>query len=150
MSPYLRLFLALSASYVVMFAVGYARTDVWENVFLNLNRVYMTGMMVAPMLVIMLLAMRPMYGNKQLNLVLVATGVVLTALFWTLVRAQIGVGDQQFLRSMIPHHAAAILVCQEAALTDPRIKELCTEIIESQEREIREMKALIQEARSLS
>lgn len=61
-----------------------------------------------------------------------------------LIRTQTGVGNQQFLRSMIPHHAAAILVCQQASITDQRIEQLCGEIIESQEREIREIKALMQ------
>ena len=145
MQPYFRLLIALAASYGVMFLVGYARTDIFENVFLNLNRFYMTGMMVAPMLIIMLLAMGSMYQNKTLNAVLIGVGVVLTLLFWSLVRQQVGVGNQQFLRSMIPHHAAAILVCNQAALTDPRIEDLCTEIIAAQEREIREMKALMQD-----
>ncbi len=46
---------------------------------------------------------------------------------------------------MIPHHAAAILVCQQASITDPQIEQLCQEIIAAQEREIAEMKALMQE-----
>ena len=53
-------------------------------------------------------------------------------------------GDQQFLRSMIPHHAAAILVCQQSSLTDQRIKELCTEIVTAQKEEIRIMKDLME------
>jgi uncharacterized protein (DUF305 family) len=146
MKPYLRLFAALAVSYVVMFAVGYARTDVLGNVFLNLNRAYMAGMMVAPMLVIMLVVMGSMYENKRLNAALIAAGLGLTVLFWVLVRTQAGVGDRQFLRSMIPHHAAAILVCGEASVTDPRIEALCVEIVEAQEREIREMKAIMRDA----
>ncbi|MFZ8373971.1 DUF305 domain-containing protein, partial [Staphylococcus aureus] len=40
------------------------------------------------------------------------------------VRAQALVGDKQFLRAMIPHHSGAILMCQQANLTDPEIKKL--------------------------
>lgn len=144
MNPYLRLLVALLVSYVVMFAVMFSRVNAFGNVFLSLNQVYMTGLMVAPMLVIMLLAMGPMYRNRGLNIALIGLGVVLSGVFWTLLRTQTGVSDQQFLRSMIPHHAAAILVCEQASLSDSRIVELCGEIIEAQEREIREMKSLME------
>jgi uncharacterized protein (DUF305 family) len=70
-------------------------------------------------------------------------GIALILMFWTLVRTQAGVGNQQFLRSMIPHHAAAILVCQQSSLTNPRIEELCTEIVQTQKEEIRIMKELM-------
>lgn len=143
MSPYFRLLIALSISYVVMFAAMFSRVNVPGNLFLSLNQVYMAGLMVAPMLLIMLTVMRSMFANKRLNAGLLVTGVLLTGLFWVLVRTQAGIGDRQFLRSMIPHHSGAILVCEEASLTDPRIEQLCREIIEAQEREIREMKALL-------
>ena len=74
---------------------------------------------------------------------LLASGVALVLMFWTLVRTQTGVGDRQFLRSMIPHHAAAILVCQQSSLTNPRIEELCVEIVQTQKEEIRIMKELM-------
>lgn len=147
MKPYLRLLAALVASYVVMLASMFSRVNVLSNVFLSLNQVYMAGLMVAPMLLIMLIVMGSMFKKKRLNAVLFVAGVVLTGLFWLLVRTQAGVGDQQFLRSMIPHHAGAILVCEEASLTDPRIEELCRQIIEAQVREIREMKGFMQDAR---
>lgn len=145
MKPYVRLLASLSISYVVMFAAMFSRVNVIDNVFLSLNQVYMAGLMVAPMLLIMLTVMSSMFKNKRLNAVLFVLGILLTGLFWMLVRNQAGVGNRQFLRSMIPHHAGAILVCEEAPLTDPRIEELCREIIEAQEREIREMKALMQD-----
>lgn len=147
MKPYIRLLVALSISYVVMFAAMFSRVNVLDNVFLGLNQVYMAGLMVAPMLLIMLTVMSSMFKHKRLNAVLFVAGIGLTVLFWMLVRTQAGIGNRQFLRSMIPHHAGAILVCEESSLTDPRIEQLCREIIESQEREIREMKALMQDVR---
>ncbi len=145
MQPYFRLLIALVISYIVMLAVMFSRVNVIDNVFLSLNQVYMTGLMIAPMLIIMLLVMGSMYKNKKLNAILIGIGIVLIGIFWTLLRTQTGVGNQQFLNSMIPHHAAAILVCEQASLTDPRIEELCTEIIQAQEREIAEMKAIMQD-----
>lgn len=47
---------------------------------------------------------------------------------------------------MIPHHASAILMCQQAALTDARIQTICSKpdgIVQSQQREIEEMTAIL-------
>jgi uncharacterized protein (DUF305 family) len=44
---------------------------------------------------------------------------------------------------MIPHHSIAILTSERAEISDPRVRELADEIIESQRREIDEMKTLI-------
>ena len=143
LQPYVKLGLSLALSFVIMYVSGFARTDRWSNVLLNLNQVYMAGLMVAPMALVMLVTMRHMFKHKTLNVGLAVASAALTVLFWTLVRVQAGVGDEAFLRSMIPHHAAAVLVCQEADLTDPRIQQLCREIIEAQEREIAEMKGYL-------
>lgn len=144
MKPYISLLIALCISYVVMFAIMYSRVNEWSNLFLSLNQVYMTGLMISAMLVIMVAVMWSMYGNKKLNIVLLIIGAALVPIFFTLVRTQTAVGNQQFLHAMIPHHAAAILVCQQASITDPRIKELCTEIVQTQKEEIRIMKELME------
>jgi len=54
------------------------------------------------------------------------------------------VGNQQFLDSMIPHHSRAILLCEQSNITDPEIKDLCGEIVESQQQEIDQMKDILQ------
>jgi uncharacterized protein (DUF305 family) len=48
------------------------------------------------------------------------------------------------MRAMIPHHSAAIQMCKQSSLSDPRVRKLCDGIVSSQEREIAEMKALLQ------
>jgi uncharacterized protein (DUF305 family) len=58
-------------------------------------------------------------------------------------RTQTPVGDVQFLRSMIPHHSSAIVMCEHARITDPEIETLCGEIVEAQEREIAQMQAML-------
>lgn len=143
MKPYITLLVSLVISYVVMFAIMFSRVNEWSNLFVSLNQVYMTGLMISAMLIIMLLTMGSMFKNRTLNIVLLASGVALVLMFWRLVRTQAGVGNQQFLRSMIPHHAAAILVCQQSSLTNPRIEELCVEIVQTQKEEIRIMKELM-------
>lgn len=143
MKPYISLLIAPIVSYVVMFAIMYSRVNAFDNIFLSLNQVYMAGLMVSAMLLIMLIVMNSMYKNKKLNYVLLGLGTALVAIFLMLVRTQAGVGNQQFLHSMIPHHAAAILVCQQSSITNPRIEELCTEIVQTQKEEIRIMKELM-------
>lgn len=143
-NSYISLLIALIISYVVMLFLMLSRVNEFSNFFISLNQVYMSGLMVSTMLLIMLISMASMYKNKKLNIALLAVGTASILLFWTLVRSQAGVGNQQFLRSMIPHHAAAILVCQQSSLTDQRIQELCTEIIQTQKEEIRIMKELME------
>ena len=62
---------------------------------------------------------------------------------FALIRTQTTIGDRAFLRSMIPHHSGAILMCQEASLSDPEIVKLCGNIIKSQREEIDQMKAIL-------
>ena len=44
---------------------------------------------------------------------------------------------------MIPHHASAILMCQQADITAAEIRRLCEGILASQQAEIEQMKALL-------
>jgi uncharacterized protein (DUF305 family) len=62
-----------------------------------------------------------------------------------LIRQQTAISDKQFLRSMIPHHAGAILMCERASIQDSEIKELCKSIIASQQAEIDQMRAKLNE-----
>ena len=66
---------------------------------------------------------------------------MLFALFFLFIRNQTAIRDAEFLRSMIPHHAGAILMCEQASIQDAEIKELCSNILSGQQAEIRQMKA---------
>jgi uncharacterized protein (DUF305 family) len=67
------------------------------------------------------------------------------ALALWLVRSQATVDQVSYMKAMIPHHSIAIMTSERAHTTDPRVRELADGIIESQRREIDEMKALIEE-----
>lgn len=146
-NPYVMLLLSVAVSYAVMFMLMYAMADRWANVYFNLSNVYMTGLMAGSMLPIMLLTMPGMFKNKRMNAGLWAASAVILGGCWLLLRAEAGVGDRQFLRAMIPHHAAAIQMATESSITDPRVKKLTQDIISSQEREIAEMKAILSESK---
>lgn len=49
------------------------------------------------------------------------------------------------MKAMIPHHSIAILTSKRANLKDPEVKKLANDIIEAQEKEIEQMKKLIEE-----
>lgn len=144
-SAYAGLLVSLTVSFVVMYAVMYSMVDERADVYLNLSNVYMVGLMAGSMLPIMLLTMRGMLTDKRKNRLLWLGSAGLLAACWLSLRSEAAVGDRQFLRAMIPHHSAAIQMCGESSIDDPRIKALCEEIISSQEREIAEMKALLAE-----
>ena len=60
-------------------------------------------------------------------------------------RTQALVSDVAFMQSMIPHHSIALNNARTATITDPRVRRLADGIIESQVREIAEMKLLIED-----
>jgi uncharacterized protein (DUF305 family) len=138
---YRRLLIMAVLSFASMYVLMYAMVDALENVFTNVNQLYMAGLMTAPMTVIELFVMGSMYRKKRRNaLIITGAGVVGTACF-AFIRQQTGVSDRQFLRSMIPHHASAILMCKQAPIHDPEIASLCRTIISGQRAEIDQMKA---------
>ena len=141
--PYARLAAMVGLSFLAMFVLMYAMVDRVDNALPNVNQVWMAGLMAAPMLVLELVLMRAMYPNRTANVALVALGVVLTLGFFVAIRQQTAVGDRQFLKSMIPHHAGAVLMCREASLADPDVVRLCASIVVSQQKEIEEMQALL-------
>ena len=142
---YLRLAAMIGLSFVAMYVLMYAMVDVLGNALPNINQGYMAALMTAPMLVLELLLMGHMYANKKINSGLIIGGVLLLVLAWVGIRQQVAIGDEQFLRSMIPHHASAILMCEKAPLRDPDIQQLCLQIVASQQGEIDQMKAKLVE-----
>ena len=103
--------------------------------------------MAMPMVIIEIVLMSSMYMNKKLNTLIIGISAILLVAFFFFIRQQAGISDKQFLKSMIPHHSGAILMCEKANLKDPQIKELCKRIRSSQQSEIEEMKAKLEEPR---
>ena len=141
--PYRKLFAELVLDFVIMFFVMYAMIASAEHLYFNIGNVYMTLMMVAPMMALMIFFMGKMYPSPRANRMLIGLAALIFAVGWFGMREQLGVGDAQFLRSMIPHHSGAILMCEKAKLTDPETVRLCQNIIAAQEREIAQMQTIL-------
>jgi uncharacterized protein (DUF305 family) len=123
----------------------YAMVDRFSNVIPNINQFYMAGLMTMPMIIFEVVLMGSMYMNRKLNTMIIAIGSVALIGFFLFIRQQSFVSDRQFLKSMIPHHASAILMCENADLQDPEIKELCVSIVSGQQQEIDQMKEKLKE-----
>jgi uncharacterized protein (DUF305 family) len=137
---YGRLLIMTVLSFISMYVFMYAMVDRFANVYPHLNQFYMAGLMTAPMVIIELLLMGSMYRNKRANIVIIAASIVALSAFFLMIRQQTLVADTQFLKSMIPHHAAAILMCGKAPIQDAEIRQLCRTIIDNQSSEIAQMK----------
>lgn len=142
-NSYLSLGLQTIVSGVIMYLVMFVMIDSLSSFYNNLNMFYMTLMMVAPMVVLMIVAMRHMFTSNAANIALIAASFVAFFGSFAFIRTQTTIGDTAFLRSMIPHHSGAILMCQEASLSRPEIVELCGSIIKSQREEIEQMKSIL-------
>ena len=133
----------LGLSFVAMYVLMYAMVDRLGNAVPNINQFYMAGLMTAPMAILEIVLMGRMYPDKRKNMMVLVLGAVVLAACWFGIRWQAGVGDRQFLKSMIPHHAGAILMCEHAKLTTPDVRVLCEGIVKAQEDEIAQMRALL-------
>lgn len=148
MSQHYRRLIAMAVlSFAAMYGLMYAMVDRFANIHPSFNQAYMAGLMTAPMVIIELLLMGMMYRNRRWNAAILAASAILCVACFAGIRQQTFVGDGDFLRSMIPHHAAAILMCREASLSDPRLRELCRDITAGQQAEIDQMTAMLNENR---
>ncbi len=105
----------------------------------------MALVMGAAMAAIMLAFMLRMHRERRVNLAIFAGSAIVFVLALWLVRSQATVEDGSYLKAMIPHHSIAIMTSERAKISDPRVRQLADGIIESQRREIAQMKALIGE-----
>ena len=145
--PYTMLALNLAISLLIMYLAMFAMIWSFGEFFNNTNMLYMALVMWAPMGVLMLLMMSMMYPNKKLNMVLLASFVLVLILSFWAIRDQTLVGDRQFVRAMIPHHSGAITMCNRASIRDQEVRDICFKpngIIDSQKREIAQMERILE------
>lgn len=142
---YRQLIIMVILSFISMYILMYAMVNTIGNVYNNFNQFYMAGLMTAPMVVIELGVMRAMYQDQRRNALIIAASVIAGLVLFMLIRQQTAISDKQFLKSMIPHHGAAILMCEGASLQDTEIQTLCEGIISRQQAEIDQMKAKLGE-----
>ena len=145
---YLRFFAMVGTATVAMFGFMYLNSyRILDHAWFSETRAFMTLIMCASMIVIMLAFMLDMYRNRRVNVAIFGGAVLLFAAGLWLVRSQATVSGVDYMEGMIPHHSIAILTSERAGIEDLRVRELADEIIEAQRREIREMEWLIDDIR---
>ena len=142
---YTTFFAMAAVSFVIMYGVMFLNVDETSQIFLSVNRTYMALLMTLPMQVMMILVMGKMYPSKKTNALIAASGVVAFILVLIGLRTQHFISDREYMKGMIPHHSSAIMTSKNASLHNPKVRELARQIIESQEREITEMRTLLKE-----
>ena len=141
---YQKFTLMMVISFIIMYTVMFLNIDKLGHYHTSITRIYMALLMIAPMAVVMMLMMGKMYPNKKLNTGIILTSIVVFIIVLAGLRTQTPIGDIQYMRAMIPHHSSAILVSKHANIKDPEVKKLSEQIIQSQQKEIAEMEAMLE------
>ncbi|MFC3193236.1 DUF305 domain-containing protein [Marinicella sediminis] len=142
---YSKFLLMILTSTFIMYLAMYLNNYAIDHVYWSETRFYMSILMGAIMAVVMLAFMLGKYPSKKINTSIFMVSVVLFSGALYLVRSQTTIEDVSWMKAMIPHHSIAILTSSRANFSDPRVQKLANEIIAAQEREIKEMKALIKD-----
>ena len=140
---YRRFFAMIAVSTAAMFGLMYVNSFSFDHVLFSETRFWMAFVMGACMAVIMLSFMLGMYSDRKKNILIYVGAVVVFLGALHLVRSQQTIDDIDFMKAMTPHHSVAIMTAERAHIRDPPVRKLAREIIESQRREISEMKYLI-------
>jgi hypothetical protein len=142
-NPYIKFAIIMAVSFVIMYSVMFLNVETFSHIFNSITRFYMTTLMIATMAITMLLFMWKMYPNRKINFGIIAFAAV--SFFGTLylLRTQTFITDIQYMKAMIPHHSSAIMTSSNVDFKDPELKKLAEDIIIAQEKEINQMKEMI-------
>ena len=83
---------------------------------------------------------------RHFNMLIFSVGIILSiGVSILLLRQQLLVDDKQWLRRMISHHSTALTTSHKIynKTSNPKIKKLAKEIIDTQEKEIQLMKSML-------
>lgn len=120
--------------------LAYRLNDLYISLTLFYGGILMASNMIWAHEIVHYLSM----GNFNINVFIV--GILLSILVSKiLLRGQLLVDDKQWLRRMISHHSTALTTSNNILknTTNPNLKKLAKEIIDTQEREIKLMKSMI-------
>lgn len=135
----------IATSTFIMFFLMYQLIYSMDHATFSINRTVASLVMGCVMTIVMLGFMWSMYKGMMTKVVVLAVAAFAGVTLLLVNRSQALVDDTAFMKSMIPHHSIAINNSRKASISDPRVRELADEIIESQVREIEEMKLLLED-----
>lgn len=133
----------IALSTFIMFFLMYQLVYSLDHALFSVNRAVASLVMGCTMTVVMLALMWSRYKGVATKITVVVVAALAGVALLALNRSQGLIDDVRFMKSMIPHHSIAINNARKAEISDPRVRALADNIIESQIREIEEMKRLI-------
>lgn len=133
----------IATSVAVMFGLMYQLVYSFDHALFSVNRLVASFVMGCVMTIVMLGFMWSMYKGKGTKIAVLLGAAIVGVGLLAMNRGQSLIEDVSFMKSMIPHHSIAINNARKASISDPRVRKLADEIIESQVREIAEMNLLI-------
>ena len=145
MKKYVRFGIMILVSTVIMYFLMFLNVFQLNHIYFSEMRLLMTLIMGSVMAVVMLSFMWKMYDKKKWIIIILGASFLIFGVSLWLVRSQATIDDVDYMQAMIPHHSIAILASERATIEDERVRKLADEIIAAQEREIAEMKILIEE-----
>ena len=135
----------IGASTFIMFFLMYQLIYSFDHAMFSVNRLIASLVMGCVMTIVMLGFMWSMYKGQGTKIAVLVAAALLGVVLLSVNRSQAVISDVSFMKSMIPHHSIAINNARKASISDPRVRRLADQIIESQVREIAEMKLLIED-----
>jgi hypothetical protein len=138
----------IATSTFIMFFLMYQLIYSFDHAMFSVNRLIASLVMGCVMTIVMLSFMWSMYKGMGTKIAVLVVAALAGVILLSVNRGQALIEDISFMNSMIPHHSIAINNARKASISDPRVRELADEIIESQVREIAEMKLLIEDIES--
>lgn len=133
----------IATSTFIMFFLMYQLVYSLDHVMFSVNRLIASLVMGCIMTIVMLSFMWSMYKGMRTKIAILVLAVLFGVILLYVNRSQALIEDVSFMQAMIPHHSIAINNARNASISDPRVRELADQIIESQIREIAEMQLLI-------
>lgn len=134
-----------AASTFIMFFLMYQLVYAADHATFSMTRLVSSLVMGCVMALVMLAFMWGMYEGQATKIAVLVGSAALGVILLVVNRNQSLIDDTRFMKSMIPHHSIAINNARKARISDPRVRKLADQIIESQVREIREMKLLVED-----
>jgi hypothetical protein len=133
----------IAVSTFIMFFLMYQLIYSLDHALFSVNRLTASLVMGCVMTAVMRGFMWSMYKGTGTKIAVIVVAVLAGVTLILVNRSQAVIDDSSFMRSMIPHHSIAINNARKASISDPRVRKLADGIIESQIREIAEMKLLL-------
>ncbi len=140
---YKKFLLMILFSFIFMYGIMFLNIVELNHFYISINRIYLAMQMASAMAVVMVTMIYKMYSDKKRNNLIIVIALVVFTITLAGVRTQSPISDVQYMKAMIPHNSSAILTSENANIQDPQVRKLADGIIESQKKEIAEMKAIL-------